>query len=211
MNRKTLIILSMGILSFLLGCKNKNSNSQQVNDHENVRLEEITSRIDPEEGWFDIFMQIISEVKTDSSHIYITKGLYKENVVGLQIEINSNIGAGIVNGELNGKTGFCSNAVNLQSIGVESDNLIKALAELYQVPITKDFTKKPITANIFSLNDRVVNLDKKDYYKLKLFFEEDNEELYSEIYLNINTERREIEIHEKDEEYREPIIKVWTK
>lgn len=66
-------------------------------------------------------------------------------------------------------------------------------------------------ATVFSLNDKIADLDEKDYYKLKLCFNENDENLYSEIFLNINTEKKEIEIHEKDEGYRAPIINVLTK
>lgn len=200
----------MGIFSFLFSCKNNNSKTQANNSDDTI-LEEITSRIDPTEGWSDIFLKITEDTKTDTSHIYIAKGLYKDKIVGLKIEISSNIGAGIVNDELDGENGFVSNAVRLNSIGQESDELVKALAELYGQPTNKSFTKQVISTTAFSLNEKNVNLDNKDYYKLKLFFAEDNEDLYSEIYLNINTRKQEIEIHEKDEEYREPLIKVWTK
>ena len=47
--------------------------------------------------------------------------------------------------------------------------------------------------------------------KLSILLAEDDENLYSEIFLNINTDKQEIELHEKDEGYRESIIKVWTK
>jgi len=200
----------MGFFSFLFSCKNNNSNPQ-TNNSDVKKLKDITSRIDPAEGWIDIFLKITEDTKTDTSHIYIVKGLYKDKIVGLKIEVNSNIGAGIVNDELDGENGFVSNAVRLNSIGQESDELVKALAELYGQPTNKSFTKQVISTTAFSLNEKNVNLDNKDYYKLKLFFAEDNEDLYSEIYLNINTRKQEIEIHEKDEEYREPLIKVWTK
>ncbi len=199
----------MGLFSFLFGCKNNDSNAK-TNDSDNTKIEEITSRIDPEEGWSDIFLKITADTKTDSSHIYIAKGLYKNKTVGLQIEVSSKIGAGIIDGKPDGKAGFVANAIQLKSIGQESDELVKALAELYKQPTNKGFTKQTISATAFSLNEKSVNLDKNDYYKLKLFFAEDDENLYSEIFLNINTDKREIEIHEKDEEYREPIIKVWT-
>lgn len=199
-------IILMGLFSFLFGCKNNDSNAQT----NNTKLEDITSRIDPEEGWSDIFLKITEDTKTDTSHIYIAKGLYKNKMVGLQIEVSSKIGAGIVDGKPDGKAGFVANAVQLKSTGQESDELVKALAELYNQPTNKGFTKQTISATAFSLNEKAVNLDKNDYYKLKLFFAEDDENLYSEIFLNINTDKREIEIHEKDEEYREPIIKVWT-
>jgi hypothetical protein len=201
-------ILLMGLFSFLFGCKNTDK-TQQTNAQ--VKLENITARLDPQEGWQDIFLKITSDTKTDSSHIYIAKGLYFNKTVGVQIEVSSEIGAGIINGELEGDSGFVSNAVQLTSIGQESDELVKALAELYDFPTNKGFTKETIPTTAFSLNETPVNLDKNGYYKLKLFFGEDDENLYSELYLNINTEEKEIEIHEKDEEYREPIIKVWTK
>ncbi|KXK37449.1 MAG: hypothetical protein UZ09_BCD002002013 [Bacteroidetes bacterium OLB9] len=209
MTKQLTAIILMGLFSFLFGCKNNDSNAK-TNDSDNTKIEEITSRIDPEEGWSDIFLKITADTKTDSSHIYIAKGLYKNKTVGLQIEVSSKIGAGIIDGKPDGKAGFVANAIQLKSIGQESDELVKALAELYKQPTNKGFTKQTISATAFSLNEKSVNLDKNDYYKLKLFFAEDDENLYSEIFLNINTDKREIEIHEKDEEYREPIIKVWT-
>ncbi len=199
-------IILMGLFSFLFGCKDNKTNAQQ-----NDKLVDITSRLDQAEGWSDIFLTITADTKTDTSHIYIAKGLYKGKTVGLQIQVNSKIGAGIVNGQLDSKSGLVANAVRLQTIGQESDELVKALAELYKQPTDKGFTKQTISATAFSLSDKAADLDKRDYYKLKLFFEENDEKLYSEMFLNINTDKREIELHEKDEGYREPIIKVWTK
>ena len=201
----------MGFFSLLFGCKGNNILMQQLNNSDNHALEEITSRLDQADGWNDIFLKITSDIKTNTSHVYVAKGLYNGKTVGLQVEISSNIKAGIVNGEIDGKSGFAYNAVQLKSLGQESDELVKALAELYKQTTDKCFTKQTISATAFSLNEKPVNLDKNGYYKLKLFFEENNENLYSEVFLNINTEKQEIEIHEKDEDYREPIIKVWTK
>ncbi len=210
MTNKLTAIIFMGLFSFLFGCKSNDSNAQ-TNNTDTTKLEEITSRFDPEEGWNDIFLKIIEDIKTDTSHIYIAKGRYKNKTVGLQIEVSSKIGAGIIDGKPDGKAGFVANAVQLKSIGQESDEFVIALAELYKQPTNKGFTKHTISAKAFSLNEKSVNLDKRDYYKLKLFLSEDDEKLYSEIFLNINTDKQEIEINEKDEGYREPIIKVWTK
>ncbi|MGS2761839.1 hypothetical protein [Sinomicrobium sp. M5D2P9] len=207
MSNKLTTIILMALFSFLFGCKNINNNAQASN---NTIFEEIASRIGPKEGFVDIFLKIIEDAKTDTSHIYIAKGLYKNKTVGLQIEVSSEISAGIIEDEIASKNRFILNGVQLKSIGQESDELVRALAELYEQPTDKEFTEKVVSATAFSLNDKSVNLDKSDYYKLKLFFEENDENLYSEIYLNINTDKREIELQEKDEEYREPIIKVWT-
>ena len=195
----------MGLFSFLFGCKDNNTKAQQTD-----KLVDITSRLDVAEGWSDIFLYITADTKTDTTHIYIAKGLYKGKTVGLQIEVSSKIGAGIVGGQMDSK-GMVAKGVRLKSIGQESDEFVKALADLYKFPTTKSFSKQIIAATTFSLNEKSADLDKKDFYKFKLFFEEGDENLYSEIFLNINTDKREIEIHEKDESYREPIIKVWTK
>ena len=205
MKKHLIKILIISILSFLFGCKDSDTKN---------RLEEIISS-DPEkkvdDDWADIYLNIINETKTEHTHIYLAKGLYKNEIVGLKFTINSEINAGIIKGKIDSNTGFVSNAVQLQSIGKESDNFIKALSELYHQTRHDKFTKNIINATAFSLNEKKVDLDKKDRYKLKLFFEEDNEELYSEIYLNIDINLRKIQLREKDWEYRTAIIKVLSK
>ena len=202
----------MGLLSFLFSCKNNNAETQKQIKLVNVQLQDISSRIKHDDGFSDIFFKIVSDAKTDSTHIYIAKGLYKKQVVGLQFEVNTLFNAGIVNGNVN-KEGFLSNAVRLTSTGAESDAFIRALADLYEQPVTKNigFTKQPVSATAFSLNQTSVNLDQKGFYKFKLFFEENNDSLYSEIFFNINTYKGEIELPEKDVEYRKPLIMILTK
>ena len=138
-----------------------------------MQLQDITQRIDPEEGFIDVFLKITDETKTDTSHIYLAKGLYKDKTIGLAIEVNANIPAGIVDGDISAEGSFVPNGVKLSSIGAESDTFIQALAELYGVATTKGFTKDPIYATAFSLNEMPVDLNQSEYYRLKLFFEED--------------------------------------
>lgn len=197
----------MALFSFLFSCESNHS-SPAAND--SASLEDINARINPEDGWNDIFLKIVKDQKTDSSHIYTVKGLYKEQTVGLQIEVNSSIGAGIVDGKPNVNSGIARQSVHIRSMGAESDAFVKALAELYGHPTTKAFRQQPLSVTAFSLNETPVNLDKDGYYKLKLFLEEYDEDLYSEIFLNINTEKKEIEINEKDWEYRRPIIELLS-
>lgn len=203
---KILVLLYMGILSFLFGNRSVDDAAQQGG---NVALEEITSRVDKAEGWNDIFLKITSETVTDSSYIYIAKGLHNKEVVGLQIEISTHIGAGVINGKAD-QSGFAADAVRIKTIGKESDRFINALAELYKQPTGRIFISAPISVAVFSLNDKNVDLSKSAYYKLKLFFAGHDKDMYCELFLNINTTKREIELHEKDEGYRPNIIKCLT-
>lgn len=201
-------IITVGLFSILFGCDH-NQNNQKKTD---IKIEEITSRTDTSEGFSDIFLTIVNAQKNDSSFTYLGKGLYKGRIVGLKFELPSNIPYGITeDGEVNSKYGFVQEGIKFISIGQESDELLKALSELYNVQTQKKFSKKVITATIFSLNSTSADLEQNAYYKFKLFFNEDGDDgSYAELYFNIRTGEKIIELHEKDPEYRQPLIKVFS-
>lgn len=200
----------MGLFSILFGCEPGQEKNQILNSN---KLYDITSRTDTSEGFNDIFLSITSDIKTDTSHIYTGQGLHKNKTVGLKFEVRSNLPAGITSsGELNSKGGIVRNAVKIISIGQESDHLVFALAQLYNEPAENVFTKEILTPTLFSLNQQDVLLDKPGYYKFKLFFndESEDENRYAEMFFNINTEERIIELHEKDHDYRRPLLNTFT-
>lgn len=202
----------MGLLSRLFSTKRiNNQNTISNSDITQIKLEEITAHMDSSEGWNDIFLTIVNDIiTTDNYHIYIGKGLYKGTIVGLKFEVKNDMPAGLLkSGEIN-KGGFISNGIKIISIGEESDKFIKVLSELYNFPTVKPFSKSVIPSTTFSLNQKVVDLDEIDYYKFKLFFGENSENLYSEMFFNIDLTKRIIELNEKDQGYRENIIKVFT-
>jgi hypothetical protein len=202
---KNTIILSL--FSLLFGCNNS-SNSSSIN------LTEISNVSEQEEGFQDVFLKIVSEEKIKDSYVYIAKGLSKSKVVGLKFEIKSNLPNGInSDGSLDAKNGFIRNAIKISSIGKESDEFVKAISKLYEFPTNKKFTNSPLSPTAFSLNKSNVEIEELGYYKFKLFFKDgknDNEEDYCELFLNINTNEKTIELFEKDNEYRESLIKVFT-
>ena len=202
---KTLFIL--GLFSLFFNC-NKTSETQQPN------LKEITDITEFEEGFVDISFQIVSEEKTKNSHIYIAKGLFHSKIVGLKFEVKSKMPNGINNdGSLDPKKGFIKNGIKISSIGNESDEFVKAISQLYGFTTSEKFTDSFLLPTAFSLNQSNVKLNNPSYYKFKLFFrdgEKDKEEEYCEIFFNINTTNKTIELFEKDEEYRKSLINVFT-
>ncbi len=199
----------MGFFSTLFGCGQNSAKKQQVNS---PKLADITSRTDTSEGFSDIFLTITSSNKTDTTNIYIGQGVYKNKLVGLKFEINSKLPFGITSdGEINSKGGFVRNGVKFISIGQESDELINALSDLYNEPTRKPFSKKTISATVFSLNQQDADFNKNGYYKFKLFFNDDGDEkTYAEMFFNVNTTEQIIELHEKDNDYRKPLLKAFT-
>ncbi|GAB2832504.1 hypothetical protein GCM10027043_38540 [Ferruginibacter profundus] len=199
----------MGFFSTLFGCGQNNNKNQQPTSQ---KLADIISRTDTSEGFSDIFLTITSSTKTDSTNIYVGQGLYQGKPVGLKFEVNSKLPFGITSdGQINSKGGFVRKGVKFISIGQESDELINALSELYNEPIKKPFSKNIITATVFSLNQQDADFDKNGYYKFKLFFNDDGDEsTYAEMFFNINTTEQIIELHEKDHDYRKPLLKAFT-
>ena len=199
-----------GLLSILFSCRHKQESKY---NQTSTMLYDITSRTDTSEGFSDIFLSITNETKTDISHVYIGEGLYNNKTVGLKFEVKSNLRAGITsNGDLDPKSGIARNAIKFISIGQASDNLVVALAQLYDEPARKVFTKEVLMPTVFSLNQQDVHLDQPGYYKFKLFFNDDSEDedKYAEMFFNINTSERIIELHEKDLDYRKPLLNVFT-
>ncbi|PVD50583.1 hypothetical protein DC498_19345 [Terrimonas sp.] len=199
----------MGLFSTLFGCGQGNDKKQQTNSQ---KLADITSRTDISEGFSDIFLTITASSKTDITNIYVGQGLYKNKPVGLKFEINSKLPFGITSdGEINSKSGFVKNGVKFISLGQESDKLINALFDLYNEPTKKTFSRNIISATVFSLNQQDTDFDKNGYYKFKLFFNDDcDENTYAEMFFNINTAEKIIELHEKDHDYRKPLLKAFT-
>lgn len=173
-----------------------------------MNLEDITSRFNIEEGWNDIFLKITEQIENENSVTYTAKGLYNEQTVGILIEVIKNMEPGLLpSGEIN-QEAFYRDGIKLYSIGEQSNLLLKALSTLYQFPTNKTFSTAIEGAMTFSLNEISVDLKKKEHYKFKLFFHDDSEELYCEMFCNIDLVGGNIELHEKDEDYRENIIKT---
>ncbi|WP_133574553.1 hypothetical protein [Pedobacter metabolipauper] len=108
-----------------------------------------------------------------------------------------------------GKNGFIQNPVKFLSIGEESNQLLKALSELYKAPTTNLFAKQVTASSGFSLNQKVADLNVPSHYKFKLFFESETD--IPELYSNVNTAEGIIELFEKDPEYRSALLNVFSK
>ena len=193
----------MSLLSTIFGCnKTKNTDSN---------LSEILRVQNQEEGFNDISLKIIETNKQGETYTYLAKGKFENKIVGLKISIKNNLQAGIKKGEIDG-TAFKKDGISFQSIGQESDNFLQAISKIYGIKSNCKFSNKIIKSTIFPLNQSIANLNQPEYYKFKVFFNDDEEENenYAEIFININLEQNFIEFNEKDNEYRANIIKTFS-
>ena len=165
--------------------------------------------VDREEGFVDLTFDIVEcnrhLVGSNSIEYDVwAKGLYEGKTVGFGLLLSATkklfkplrIGIGI------------------NSLGEESDNLLKALAELYGETIPElSKMKEYVPAGFFVLSNVKNKKDCFDNMKVdvKMFFGNTGDnDYYCEHFLNVDLPNKIIEFREKDEVYRENIIKCFA-
>ena len=153
----------------------------------------------------DIRLSIINISENDSSKIYKAVSSDNKEPLGLLIIVTKK--------KTNGQ-GF-GNAITLKSIGTESDNLLHKLSELYKKKIAADSKfADTVSAGFVDLKEFAKSVagssgdGDSDVDEYKLFFETKNDE--GELYLNINSTDKWVELKEKDEDYRSVVLEALT-
>ncbi len=173
------------------------------------RLNLIELTLNAEEGWQDLIFTITEKEKVNGVWNLICKAIFENKVVGLKVNIVDQVAPGIVNEQID-NTCFIRNGVEFESIGTESDQLIEVISSLYgQSKRTKFSTKKP-SFTMFPLNQEQAILENGRFH-FKLFFDENDEQnLYSEFFLNPDLKNGTLELNEKDIDYRENIVNILS-
>lgn len=202
MNRSIAMLLSI----ILLASCNNASTSGGGSKPETAKLLPITHNL---ENPTSIFLNIVDKKEEATSSSYIAKGLYQDDTVGLIIEINKNIPAGINDdGSPNEKEGFKKGAVTFKKSGVESDLFVSALAKLWKIDGIEKMKTAPIQPLAFFSNKKPIDLNKPSTNSFKLFFDEDSKDP-GEIFFTLDTYKRSIEFQEKDPQYRSAIAHAF--
>jgi hypothetical protein len=91
--------------------------------------------------------------------------------------------------------------------GKYSENFLKLLSVYYGVTGTSYNNKEVDTLIVGLVNDPTLMATQKTDMKFIFNSDSENAELYSEVYINVNLSERILEFHEKDPEYRGPLIR----
>ena len=200
------------VLLLYLGCS--------INQHEDVEKRSKTAVtftypvrpliIDSgdDEGWgADIRLSLSEISSTDSLVTYKAISSHEGKNVGLKLILPKNKPVG------NAPTQI----LTIKTCGEISDELLMLLSKLYKLKVdsTKHFIGSTkitfVDLNEFARGkfgkDAIPDTDAKE---MKLFFETEDPNDYAELYVNINAKEHWIELREKDESYREQVIKFLT-
>jgi hypothetical protein len=165
------------------------------------QLPEVTS--EAEEGYHDLVFHLRDRtVSADGSQSFRARGLHKNQSVGLLVLLGPRWEQVSLGSDL--PLAF-RGSVELKSSGAESDALLAVMDKLYGTELHPTSMKRETTFTGITLGGDPRNVASSEV-KIKLFFEPGNDEGYAELYLNIDMTGGRLQLNEKDEEYRRPII-----
>jgi hypothetical protein len=163
---------------------------------------EVTS--ESEEGFHDLVFYIQEhKISTDGTQILRVSGTHNTRQLGLEVVLGPTWKAGSKNVPL----ATYSGDVLYHSVGKESNSFLEVLDDLYGTQLKPSAMVKEARFAGISLGGDPSHLVKEPV-KIKLFFETGKDDEYAELFTNIDLATRRIEIREKDEEYRLPIVKA---
>jgi hypothetical protein len=166
---------------------------------------EITS--ETEEGFQDLVFAVKAHVRhPDGTRLITASGQANGEAVEFAVQLASAWKGGAIK-----SVDFPTfqGLVILRSTGEASDRLVKVMDALYETKLAPagmltatEFTGISLQGNPSALEAGPV--------KIKLFFESKDEERYAELYLNVDLKASRVELHEKDPEYRKPVIRALS-
>lgn len=99
--------------------------------------------------------------------------------------------------------------VRYRSVGAESDRFVSFVAGLYGVSPASNSMVAQVIFSAVGLNNDPRRISEAPI-RMKLFYEADAEDGYAEVYSNFDLKAKRFEFHEKDPEYRRPLIRALS-
>lgn len=160
-----------------------------------------------EEGFVDLDIPLSSHTKNSSgSFTLIARGVLANQPIGFSFEIHPNWKESPLEG---GGGVFYWGKATIKSIGPASDNFVAALADLYGLQDPKFPMLPAIEVEVVGLDSDPRRLESMPV-KMKFFFNANaSEERYAEVFLNTDVPSRLVQFHEKDTDYRQPLLRAF--
>jgi hypothetical protein len=171
-----------------------------------VELPEVPSGPDSE-GFVDLDMRIVRAGSLeDGGFLLEAKCRREQEIMGFALMLSGEWDAQPL-GE-SGEHAYWGTA-RLISLGQESDTLVAALDSIYGTNLGVCTMPGQLDVMVVGIGDDPSQLASAPIH-MKLFFEPDDktQTRYAEVFLNVYLEERRLELHEKDPEYRAPMMRV---
>lgn len=158
---------------------------------------------------FHLYFDITKSSETDSSIVYEAKSEFKTEPVGFNVEVLKNIPPGIdESGQADEDLGFKKGAIRISSNGAPSDNFVKSLGTLFNLPTDGKMASGKLEPLVFSSNKQKVDLTQPGTYSFKYFFSNATGK-DAELFGTLDIYKHSFELGEKDSTFRAAIISAF--
>jgi hypothetical protein len=162
-------------------------------------------RVNSEDGFADLDLPLVAvPLSTRIGRRLLAQGTYNAREVGFAAEIHSEWVEKPLKDE---SASFYWGKVTLRSIGEPSNHFVEVLSKLYGVTSKSAPMLAEVTAQAVGLADDPRRLLEAPV-RMKLFFNSEIEGRYAEVFLNLDVPGRVVQFHEKDQEYRQNVIRA---
>lgn len=158
----------------------------------------------------DVQVPIIStQASTDGRTIIIAQGKYRGRSVGVELSVRGQMKPGIVGNDVD-KTAFYASGLLVRSMGDITRHLAVVFSEAYILPVGIADPLRQLDLTSFALAGDPM-LIKTEHLNFKVFHDDENKMgLYFEMFLHIDIPSGYVRFDEKDEEYRENVLKSFA-
>lgn len=162
-----------------------------------------------EDGFADFDFPLMSAVQVDDGGWLISaRGLLNERIIGFDVRLGGEWKA--QNVDDGAFTVFWGNGAIIRS-GAESDEFCALLQDKYQHSGSSREMPDLVETMVVSLGTDPARITEEPI-KMKMFVEpEGDESEYAEFFLNVDLRGQVVQFHEKDNEYRENLIKAFCR
>lgn len=158
-----------------------------------------------EDGFVDLSLRMEAGSRdTNNRYRFEARAIHGESPIAIAIILGTTWEAKEVEGNST-KFLFYWGEVELVSVGPESDAFIRTLDRLYEARVRVTHMRQSTHFTAVCLEGNPDRLPAESL-KMKLFFESGQEELCAEFYLNCDFRRQSVQFHEKDQDYRRPLV-----
>ena len=158
----------------------------------------------------DVQVPIVSaETTTGGRTVIVVQGEYRGRSVGVEISVRGQMKPGMVGEEID-QTAFYADGVVVRGMGDGTRHLADVFSEVYILPISSTEPLHQLDLASFALDGDPILME-TEHLNFKVFHDdEDKLGLYFEMFLHIDIPSGYVRFDEKDEEYRENVVRSFA-
>lgn len=162
-----------------------------------------------EEGFIDCVLKIVDLEEGDDSYKFNLRASCNGDDLGFRVEVVKGIKCGFDSEMSLIQENVYKKGVKFFRTGPESDSLLKVLARFYGINEVSDQMTSEETFTAIALHQGEIDMASESI-KIKIFGKDQDEDLeknYYESFFNLDLKNGFVFWNEKDEDYREPLIR----